>query len=357
MELSFSKFDHHKNLKGQRELFRECFPETIGTSVEKDSHYFWKFHAFPGKEKSYEYAAWVGGDMVGYYAAIPYRYRCGDKMFTAGMVCDVMTGLKARGKGVFTRLGHYSTDAMQQEGLDFVTGYPIRPEVIPGHLKVNWKIAFKMPIYIRFLKTNSVLKKYKAGFLSRIVNVGLLLFDRVFVARHSREYTLDVHDKTAFFKLKDYEQFFEQWQSEIGNPLQKTMDFMRWRLGAPGTSYQIITARKDGKLVGMAIVRKSEMEQIPVIAILDLMVLPGNEKCISGINHEFRLLAETEKAEAVVAMMGKLWSSKYRMMKHGFLKSPYVFSLIIKNLNKQVDDGLLYDESRWHLMWIDSDDL
>lgn len=357
MDLNFSVFDHTKNLHQQRKLFRECFPETLGKPIEKDTHYTWKFHACPGSVKSYEYAAWAGDDMIGYYAAIPYRYKCGDKMLTAGMVCDVMTGLKARGKGVFTKLGHFSTDAIKQEGLDFVIGYPIRPEVIPGHLKVKWKIAFKMPIYIRFLKSNTVLKKYRAGFLSPFANVALWLYHRVFVAQRSAGFTFDVIDKTTFFKLDDWDQFFNNWQSQIGNPLQKTMDFMKWRLGAPDTSYKIVTARKEGKLVGLAILRKSVMEHIPVIAILDLMVLPGNEKCLYGINGVFKQVATNEKAEAVVTMMGKLWARKYRMMKLGFLKSPYVFSLIIKKLNEQIDNSLLFDESRWHLMWIDSDDL
>ena len=357
MELNFSVFDHTKNLHQQRSLFRECFPETLGTTIEKDTHYNWKFQAYPGQVKSYEYAAWAADDMIGYYAAIPYRYRCGKEMLTAGMVCDVMTGLKARGKGVFTKLGHFSTDVMKQEGLDFVTGYPIRPEVIPGHLKVKWKIAFKMPIYIRFLKTNSVMKKYGAGFLSPVINAGFWLYDRIFVAQRSANYAFDVIDKTAFFELDGYNQFFYDWQSQIGNPLQKTMDFMKWRLGAPGTSYKIVTARKEGKLVGLAILRKSEMENIPVIAILDLMVLPGNEKCLPGLNSSLKQVATNEKAEAVVTMMGRLCAKKYRMMKLGFLKSPYVFSLIIKKLNEQIDDSLLFDESRWHLMWIDSDDL
>ena len=357
MELSFSKFDHTKNLKEQRELFRECFPETLGTTIEKDEHYFWKFQSFPTKVKSYEYVTWSGDDMIAYYASIPYRYKCGENMFTAGMVCDVMTGIKARGKGVFTRLGHYSTDAMQQVGLDFVSGYPIRPEAIPGHLKVKWKIVFEMPIYIRFLKANSLLTRYKAGFLSPLANAGLWAYNGFFAAKRSSGFTFDVLDKTGFFGLTDYTQFFEQWQSQIGNPLQKTMDFMRWRLGAPETEYKIITARKDGKLFGMAVVRKSEMEKIPVIAILDLMVLDGNEKCLPGINRVFKQIAKSENAEAIVTMMGKQWASKYRLLKLGFLKSPFIFSFIIKKLNQQIDDKLLFDESRWHLMWIDSDDL
>jgi hypothetical protein len=107
----------------------------------------------------------------------------------------------------------------------------------------------------------------------------------------------------------------------------------------------------------MAVIRKSEMEKIPVIAILDVMVLAGYEKCLSGMNSIFKQFASAEKAEAIVTMMGKMWARQYRLTKLGFLKSPYVFSFILKKLNQQIDDVVFFDESRWHLMWIDSDDL
>lgn len=358
MELSFQPFDHKKNLADQRMLFRECFPETIGKPIETHEHYFWKFHSFPAERKSYEYAAFSGGDLIGYYAAIPYRYRVGDKMMTIAMVCDVMTGVKARGKGVFTKLGFFSTDALKEEGLDFTTGYPIRPEVIPGHLKVKWKIAFDMPVYISFLKANAVLKAKKLSFLAPLGNLGVKLFNGLFSKSGIVPgYDAETLDKEQFFKVDDYNQFFEKWEKSIRNPLIKNMEFLRWRLGAPGTDYKIILIRKSGELTGISITRKSEMEGIPVLAILDMMLLHGNEKAMPLINHALQSIARNIGAEAIVTMMSPKWAQSYRLSKLGFLKSPYKFSLIIKKLNPAIEDHELYDEVHWHLMWIDSDDL
>ena len=39
------------------------------------------------------------------------------------------------------------------------------------------------------------------------------------------------------------------------------------------------------------------------------------------------------------------------------LKSPFVFDLIIKNLNSEFKDEVIMKEENWHLMWVDSDDL
>ena len=163
MELTFHKFEYQKNLSQQRDLFKDCFPETNGDMIQSTDHYLWKFHTFPNDVHSWEYSANLGAEMVGYYAAIPYRYKIGEAQSNVGMVCDVMTSSKQRGKGIFTKIGLFSTSDLANH-VPFTIGYPIRKEVIPGHLKVGWKIAFPMPLYIKFLKTDSLLKSKKLVF-------------------------------------------------------------------------------------------------------------------------------------------------------------------------------------------------
>ena len=77
------------------------------------------------------------------------------------MVCDVMIGTAARGKGVFTNLGKYSINQLRLEAVDFTTGNPIRSEVIPGHKKVGWESPFELPMYGKFISFNSFLNSTK----------------------------------------------------------------------------------------------------------------------------------------------------------------------------------------------------
>lgn len=117
--MEFKPFDYQVELVPQRALFCECFPETIGQPVTSTEHYHWKFQNGVGEPSSYEYGAYENDELIGYYAAISYPYIIDGQNITAGMVCDVMTGVKARGKGVFTRLGVYSTDQLKENGVDF----------------------------------------------------------------------------------------------------------------------------------------------------------------------------------------------------------------------------------------------
>ena len=129
-------------------------------------HYEWKFNSIENKKPSFEYSAFLNDEIVGYYAAIPYRYSINKIITTAGMVCDIMVAKNVRGQSVFTQLGNYSIENLYEEGLNFITGNPIRPEVIPGHKKNGWEDPFILPMYGKFLSIKSffISKRYKKIF-------------------------------------------------------------------------------------------------------------------------------------------------------------------------------------------------
>src|SRR5436305_445431 len=90
---------------------------------------------------------------------------------TCGMVCDVMTHSSTRGRGVFTELGRFSLKNLGSQGVGFVSGYPIRAEVLPGHLKVGWNVAFCLPLYAKVLKTNASLRRAGLAVFAPLANI------------------------------------------------------------------------------------------------------------------------------------------------------------------------------------------
>ena len=65
------------------------------------------------------------------------------------MVCDVMTGIKARGKGVFIDLVIILRTSFVKKVLHFQRVI-LLAEVIPGNKKVGWSFPFKIPMYGKF---------------------------------------------------------------------------------------------------------------------------------------------------------------------------------------------------------------
>ena len=59
------------------------------------------------------------------------------------IVVDVMSHPDYRKQGMFTALGRAGLADAGQAGIDFSFGFPIRKEVMPGHLKVGWRHLFR----------------------------------------------------------------------------------------------------------------------------------------------------------------------------------------------------------------------
>lgn len=361
MELVIRRFDPESNLAEQRLLFKDCFPEGIGTPAETSEHYYWKFHSCPHDPKSFEYGAWAKetNTLVGYYAAIPYSYRINGQTFVCGMVCDAMTHSSARKKGVFTRLGEHLLNDLRNSGVPFATGYVIRPEVMPGHFKVGWQIGFQLPVYIKLLKANAFLEARRVKLLTPAMNVALRAYNfwagKAFARKES--YSVTMRDAEGLVGLIEYDQFFADWSEGQRHVLVKDKDFWKWRLGAPGTEYRIVCIYDAQKLIALAVTRRTELKNIPTLAILDLMVLPGHERCLPYLHHQIELSARELKAEAIGIMLSRTWATRYRLLAHGFLRSSFAFKLIFQQLSEIVSEESLSREENWHLMWVDSDDL
>lgn len=353
MDFSFKEFDYRVDLDRQRELFKDSFPETAGDPIQSEKHYMWKFHSL-GTPPSWEYICENGSDMVGYYAALPYRYKIGNVKTYVGMVCDVMTSSGYRGKGIFTKLGRYSTQELSNH-VPFTMGYPIRPEVIPGHLKIGWDIAFDLPLYIKFLKSNSILNRYHLKLLYPLGNLFLKLYNSIVRQNIGNEFSYSVSNSIDI--IDDFESFVEKWQTNVDNALIKESSFYKWRFSAPSREYSFLTIKKGDDTVGLVVLRKIVKYDVPSLCLVDYMVTAGNEHCHGYINHCLKNIAREQKAEAIMTMMSKISAKKYKLFSNGFLKSPFTFKLIIKNLTNQFSKEQLFDENKWHLMWVDSDDL
>lgn len=360
--MEFRSFDYQQELEAQRALFTECFPENLGTPVISNEHYLWKFHSANNNNglRSEEYVASEDSSLLGYYAAIPYRYSYNNELLKVAMVCDVMTGVKARGKGIFTRLGVYSTDQMREKGFDFTTGYPIREEVIPGHIKAGWEKRFELPLYGKFIRFNSFLKNKRLGIFAlpaKFCLGGYSLIKKIGRKKAGSDLSLAILDSREHDVGDLLAPFFETWKSEIPVALIKDKEFINWRLSAPEKTYKIILLKDNNSIVGVLIARKVIKENVPCYGILDLCLLKNYHKYAYLLIDKLELSAKESKIELILMMISQHWLDKYDLRKSVFLKTPYTFHFITKHFNPTVDKDTLYDYANWHLMWIDSDDL
>ena len=363
MELEFRPFNAEEELREQRELFSDSFPEAVGTSIESEAHYRWKFKQFPSETPSHEFAVWAlqSRKMLGYYAALPFRYSIDGELYRCGMVCDVMTHSTARGKGIFTKIGRYATGELEQLGVDFTSGYPIRPEVIPGHLKVGWQIARQLPMYIKVLDSSPLLTHSLLKVCAPVSNLvfSLLSWGTRSRQRLSSKECFKLQEANEFIGGSDqaYKRFFETWAQENPVHLVKDKDFLTWRLNAPDTLYYALSFWSGDEIQGLAILRFTDLRGVPAVAILDLMILSASANRIGVLLREIEIFGR-KKGAAVIALMASTSAARcYKIIRHGFLRTPFVFKLILKPLSERAKQHLMNKIELFNVMWIDSDDL
>lgn len=274
------------------------------------------------------------------------------------MVCDVMTSSAARGRGVFTGLGEYALSRMRESELAFVTGYPIRPEVMGGHLRVGWKVAFQLPMYLRPLRSNAILASRHLGALAPVVNLGLRALTRLLsLRRRTAGYTTETGAPSDLLHGPELAAFVERWSASVENHLVKSQDFYSWRLGAPDARYEVFRVRRGEAVVALAVGRIATLQGIPSLALLDLMVLDGEQAALPSLYWEIEHAAVSAGVEAIVTMISRYQARRHLIRRFGFIRSPFAFKLILRSVSDRLQVESIAAEEGWHLMWIDSDDL
>jgi hypothetical protein len=359
--MDFIIYSEDPMLEKRMELFAECFPETKDLSSGSIRHYLWKHHSKGVDSKSCEYAVLDDNrELIGYYAAIPFVYMVVGQEQTAGMVCDVMTGVKSRGKGVFTKLGTFATNQMRDpENYIFTTGFPRRPEVIPGHIKVGWEVQFNLPMYAKVSMVDAYFKTKKLSAFTPIVNyfISALSKGKSLFSHKNKDINVKVYSSNDIQSIIGIEEYYARLAIETPIYLKKTIDFLKWRLSAPETEYQIALLSKSGVIIGHSITRLTSKLGVPCLGILDLGFINNYRKHSTALFATINKIAAQENAEMIIIMMGKYSYRKYKMWLQGYIRTPIKFSFILKKLNMAESEVDFRNSKNWNLNWIDSDDL
>ncbi|MFH2000321.1 MAG: GNAT family N-acetyltransferase [Planctomycetota bacterium] len=306
------------------------------------------------------------GKIVGHYAVIPQRFLLNGDLLNGSIVVDVMTHPDYRFQGMFTVVGRYAIEkCTQDDALEFTTGYPIRPEVLPGHLKVGWRERFKISIWAMPLSVGRIIStkypKFKklpglAGLLGAIPTVLFRLNAnvRLFFGGRCRTKRMDRCDSDLFGR------FWKRFKERI--PLgcviqERTPEYLAWRFDRnPGRDYSYCCALDEkGEIEGFVVTRVIPIMGAEAMVVVDACAFP--EQAIKVFR---TLLGEVKRAALergcpVCAMTltqpNPIFPNPARF---GFIRTPIRFTFITREFAEttRIDQ----DDLDWHLMWGDTDD-
>ena len=347
----------------------ECRRVTfVGEDFEKQDPLYWRWefidnHAGPARF----FVAVDGKDVVGHYAVIPQHFMLNGKRRAGSIVVDVMTHPDYRFQGMFTALGRFAIEnCTADRGFEFTTGYPIRPAVLPGHLKVGWKIRFKIGTWVMPLSVGGILKA-RVSFLGKVPGLsgmlGLLptailrVMTRVLLDG-GRKYEVERHSKCDMVRFARFWQRFAESIPEGCMVQERPPEYLAWRFDSnPGRDYTYhVAIGEDGEIAGFVVTRVAPLLDVDAMVIVDALALPE-----IGLAVYQSLIAEVRRTALdrgcpMCAMMvtqpNPLFPNPWRL---GFVPTPYRFTFITHELAEST--AIDSDDLHWHLLWGDTDDV
>jgi hypothetical protein len=251
----------------------------------------------------------MDGIVTSGYGIVRNRYLFEGKNIDVGLVCDVFTGPEFRKMGMFKKVSLLAIAREELTTTDFLIGFPIRDEVMPGHLSVGWRHIFDMPLWWGLPRIGSKRN------IERNRELRASMFDS-----HARAIALNIDN-----------------------------EFLKWRFSLFSVDYHLISVPNSRNF---AIVRKSKVKGIPFTCIIYMQ--STNEKSTKILIRKIRNLSLRLATVGVIGSWNDTYADELFLANSGLRKSSRFQKVIVRQIGDFRYPG---NESYFRLSWMDSDTL
>jgi hypothetical protein len=243
------------------------------------------------------------------YGMLRNKYTQGEKSFDVGLVCDVFTKEDFRKMGLFKRVSTLAIKREEMTETKFLIGFPIREEVMPGHISVGWRYIFDMPIWWALPRLGSIRNVMKNPTLN----------------------------STLFANVTN------------SIAIKPTDQYLSWRFSLFDVDYYLVTIPYSDDF---AIVRKSKIRKLPFTCVVFMQT--------TSKNHAKKIVSQIRSLSVRLGTLGVIgcWNDSYArdlfVPTSGLRKSSRIQKVIIRELNGFTCPN---EETSYRLSWMDSDTL
>lgn len=343
MKIDFKSIDLSADVGIIQNLLERAFPDVDSSTEFSLDVLDWKY-----RKASEEGTCFIGAiddEPVSFYGVLPRRYISGNEVNTVGLVVDVLSVPEVQGKGVFTQTGRYALKCLEQTRVTSVIGFPIRPEVLPGHLKIGWEIKFKLPVYFY-----PVGRSEPNGFTEYVLKQAILSWSFALkLFRLRRGIRAGVSTVDDFVVDHEVLNFYRSQSQDGSVILEKNFEFLNWRLNRPNVNYVCFTLRDPG-IVACAICRVMNIKNFKTLVIVDIdsQTASFSKNLVDSIID----YAIHEKVSLISFCTSKTNVKRLGLLHLGFIRSHLHFDVITRNIN---DNAFEFTEMNSRITWLDSD--
>jgi hypothetical protein len=308
-----------------------------------EARYEWLYCKNPeGKARVWVACELETGKVIGVSAAFPRRIHRGRDLVRGYILGDFCIHPDFRSLGPALALQRRSLEDLSMEGAGFVFDFPSTSMVaIYKRLRIQPRessIRFAKPLRADRQIQKRVTNKAAGRTLAIAANAVLRLRDAGL--RRSNVWTIAEETSSCG---EEFTHAFQQWAPRMGICAHRSADYLNWRfLQHPQRRYQILTARKDGRLRGYLIYHRAGEDA----TIVDLFA--EEDEISKAILVETIAIARRSGVNTLSAPFLQAQGSRQILEDCGFQpreSSPVVVLALPWEGNRQTDQGA----GRWYL--------
>ena len=336
-------------VEGDVVAFRDCF-ERNGTPRPLEA-LRWQYLDNPTGELFVDLA--VSGDRIAaIYAVQPALVRVrGDRTLAVQSV-DTLVDADFRGRGLFTKMAQSVYQRVREREGAFVYGFP-NVNSAPGFFnKLGWVPLDPVPFLVRPLGTAFVASKLPlARWLHRLPDL------RLPIGRTRLQANQELRPVTEFGPALGA--LWKQFSSGVTVAVDRSPDYLRWRLGKPGERYACLGIFEGTQLLAFCAYTTVDKHGGRIGYVIELLHEPGRHDTGAALLVECLRRMGTDGADAVLAWSFRHAPNAKAYSKVGFVPLPERLRPIELHIGvRPLDESLtevLGDRRNWYISYCDSD--
>ena len=329
--------------------FKSCF-ERNGTERRVDA-LRWQYLENPTDELLVSLAM-SDDTLAAIYAVQPARVRLEGSRRLAAQSVDTLVDSEFRGRGLFTTMADAGYRRTRDAGGAFVYGFP-NGNSAPGFFgKLGWLSLDPVPFLVRPLRTAFLASKLPLGPL------GKKLPDlRLPVGRYTPRANQELRALTELGQ--EIDSLWERFSREVLVAVDRSAEYLRWRLRKPGECYECLGLYEDDTLAAFCAFTTVDKHGGRIGYVVELLHEPGRPDVGATLLAEGLKRMAASGADAVLSWSFPHSPNRAAYSRLGFLPLPERLRPIelhvgVRPLDESLADLLGRRES-WYLSYCDLD--
>jgi GNAT superfamily N-acetyltransferase len=329
--------------------FRDCFARN-GTNRRLDA-LRWQYDENPTRKILVDLAL-CEDRIAAIYAVQPAGVRVGGVRGLAAQSVDTLVDADFRGRGLFTTMADGVYARMREHGGLFVYGFP-NASSAPGFFgKLQWSSLDPVPFLVRPLRTTALASKLPFGkLLGRLPDVRLPIWGPRLRGDQELRAMSDLGPELDLL--------WDRFAAHVTVAVDRSVDYLRWRLSKPGQNYECLGMFEGGQLVGFCAYTTVDKHGARIGYVLELLYEPERHQVGAALLAESLRRMAADLADVALAWCFSHSPNARAHSKVGFVPLPERLRPIELHFGVRVlDESLtevLTDRGNWYISYCNSD--